>query len=150
DKCGLATLSYQQYTHRCHQHIASLGDSLFPEEPATKSLSDMITGHDGVFSIPPRLVSSYIEKFAPQVLRLDKKTECEGYPAMNFGEAKGLTFDRVLIFPHVGGTKWLSTGKLAHVKRSAAKMYVGTTRARYSVAFVFDGLPAVPHVQPYS
>ena len=58
DRRGLVTLSYQQHTHRCHQHIASLGDSLFPAEPPTKSLSDTATGHDGVFCIPPRLVSA--------------------------------------------------------------------------------------------
>ena len=63
---------------------------------------------------------------------------------MNFGEAKGLTFDRVLIYPHGGGKQWLSTGKLMHIEKSAAKMYVGATRARYSVAFVFEGLAAIP------
>jgi DNA helicase-2/ATP-dependent DNA helicase PcrA len=150
EKRGLATLSYQQHTYRCHQHIASLGDSLFPGEPTTKSLSDQVTGHDGVFIVPPRLVSAYIEKFAPQILRLDKKTICDNYPAMNFGESKGLTFDRVLIFPHGGGKKWLCTGKLVHVEKSAAKMYVGATRARYSVAFVLEGTAAIPHVQPFS
>jgi DNA helicase II / ATP-dependent DNA helicase PcrA len=149
DKRGLATLSYQLHTHRCHQQIASLGDSLFPGEPPTKSLSDLITGHDGVFIVPPKLVSAYIERFVPQILRLDKKTTCDNYPAMNFGESKGLTFDRVLIFPHGGGKKWLSTGKLVHVEKSAAKMYVGTTRARYSVAFVFEGPSAIPYAQPY-
>ena len=69
---------------------------------------------------------------------------------MNFGEAKGLTFDRVLIFPHGGGKKWLSTGKLTHIEKSAAKMYVGTTRARFSVAFVFEGLAAIPHAQLFT
>ena len=68
---------------------------------------------------------------------------------MTFGESKGLTLDRVLIFRHSGRKKWLSTGELAHVEKSAAKMYVGTTRARYSVAFVFDGLAAIPHAQMY-
>ena len=150
DKRGLAKLSYQQHTYRCHQHIAILGDSLFPDEPSTKSLADVTTGHDGVFIVPPRLVSVYVEKFAPQVLRLDKKTLCDEYPAMNFGESKGLTFDRVLIFPHNGGKKWLGTAKLAHVEKSAAKMYVGITRARHSVAFVFDGPAAIPHVQAYA
>lgn len=151
DKCGLATLSYQQHTYRCHQHIAALGDSLFPGEPATKSLVDARTGHDGVFIVSPSLVSSYVQTFDPQILRLDKRTLCDGYPAMNFGESKGLTFDRVLIFPHDAGRKWLNTGKLTHVEKSAAKfkIYVGVTRARYSVAFVFDGSVAIPHAQAY-
>jgi DNA helicase-2/ATP-dependent DNA helicase PcrA len=150
DRRGMVTLSYEQHTYRCHQHIASLGDSLFPGEPPTKSLSDIATGHDGVFCISSKLVSAYVKKFGPQILRLDKRTQCDDYPAMNFGESKGLTFDRVLIYPHDGGRKWLKTGELAPVEKSVAKMYVGVTRARYSVAFVFEGLAAIPHVQIYS
>lgn len=57
---------------------------------------------------------------------------------MNFGESKGLTFDRVLIFPHKLGKKWLSSGDFKHVAKSSSKMYVGVTRARYSVTFAFD------------
>jgi len=44
-----------------------------------------------------------------------------------------------VIFPHGLGQKWLSSGKLVHVEKSAAKMYVGVSRARHSVAFVHDG-----------
>jgi DNA helicase II / ATP-dependent DNA helicase PcrA len=150
DKKGLAVLSYEQHTHRCRQHIANLGDGFFPKEPVTKSLNTTITGHDGVFAISPAQVDAYMQKFGPQVLRFDKRTDCHGLPAMNFGEAKGLTFDRVLIFPHGLGEKWLSSGQLKHVEKSAARMYVGVTRARYSLAFVFDGTPSVTSVQVYS
>lgn len=149
-KAGLAVLSYEQQTHRCHQHIATLGDSFFPKEPATTSLNTCVTGHDGVFFISAAQIPAYVETFAPQVLRLNKKTACHDLPAMNFGEAKGLTFDRVLIFPHGKGQKWLSSGELKHVEKSVANMYVGVTRARYSLAFVFDKPPSIPGVQAYS
>ena len=68
---------------------------------------------------------------------------------MNFGESKGLTFERVLIFPHKAGQKWLSTGQLTHVEKSAEKMYVGVSRAQYSVAFVHDGETAVKGIDTY-
>lgn len=147
---GMAVLSYQQHTHRCHQHIANLGDSMFPNEPATQSLLERNTGHDGVFCVAPRLVSAYVAAYSPQILRLDKKTVCDGHTAMNFGDSKGMTFDRVLIFPHKAGVKWLQTGQLNHIEKVATKVYVGTTRARFSVAFVYEGLAAVPHAQIYS
>ena len=150
EKDGLAVLSYEQHTYRCHQHIADLGDSFFPKEPLTKSLNTTTTGHDGVFIVSSAQVATYVSMFAPQVLRLDKKTSCHDLPAMNFGESKGLTFDRVLIFPHGLGRKWLSTGVLAHIEKSVAKMYVGTTRARYSLAFVFDGVASIPGVKVHS
>ena len=149
EKTGLASLSYERHTHRCHQHIADLGDSFFPGEPTTKSLNTTATGHDGVFIVATANVTTYVATFAPQVLRLDRKTPCQDFPAINFGESKGLTFDRVLIFPHGLAKKWLSTGSIAHVEKSVTKMYVGATRARHSVAFVFDGTAAIAGAQVY-
>lgn len=149
DKAGLATLSYQRHTHRCHQHIADLGDRFFPDEPATKSLNDVVTGHDGVFIVATAKVDAYVATFAPQVLRFDRKTSCHELPAMNFGESKGLTFNRVMIFPHNLAKKWLSTGNISHVEKSVARMYVGATRARHSLAFVHDGAAAIPDAQVY-
>ena len=95
DKAKLCGLTYEVETHRCNQHIADIADGFFPAEPKTKSLNRTVTGHDGVFVIPCADVAVYIEKYQPQVLRLDVKTPCHGYPAMNFGESKGLTFERV-------------------------------------------------------
>lgn len=63
-------------------------------------------------------------------------------------ESKGMTFERVLIFPHKGAMQWLATGDFSKVSGSAATMYVGITRARNSVAFVFDGQPPVPGIVP--
>jgi DNA helicase-2/ATP-dependent DNA helicase PcrA len=149
NEAGLATLSYQQHTHRCHQHIADLGDRFFPDEPATTSLNGVVTGQDGVFIVATAKVNAYVAAFAPQVLRFDKKTVCRDLQAMNFGESKGLTFDRVMIFPHGLAQKWLSTGQISHVEKSVARMYVGATRARHSLAFVYDGVVAIPDVQVY-
>lgn len=146
---GLAVLSYEQHTYRCHQAIADLGDSLFPGEPGTKSLNTTVTGHDGVFIVPAAKVADYVREFAPQVLRFDRKTNCQNLTAMNFGESKGLTFDRVLIIPHGGGKRWLSSGDIRHIEKSLARMYVGVTRARYSLAFAFDGVARIPGATAY-
>jgi DNA helicase-2/ATP-dependent DNA helicase PcrA len=99
DKAKLCGLTYEVETYRCNQHIADIADGFFPQEPKTKSLNEKITGHDGVFVVSSADVAAYVERYHPQVLRLDVKTDCQGYPAMNFGESKGLTFERVLIFP---------------------------------------------------
>ena len=53
----------------------------------------------------------------------------------NFGKVKGLTVDNVLIFPTPKMTKFLENGH-ALEKEAAAKLYVGVTRAKFSVAFV--------------
>lgn len=82
------------------------------------------------------------------MLRLDRRTACSEQLAMNFGESKGMTFERVLIFPHKGAVEWLTSGNFSKVSGSAAKMCVGITRARTSVAFVFDGNPVFPGITP--
>lgn len=138
-KAGLVEIDYECHTHRCNQMIADLGDSFFPNEPKTISKNTVVKGHDGVFLVSRADVDAYMATFSPQVLRYWAKTNCAPYDPMNFGEAKGLTFDRVLIFPHTGAVSWLASGNISHVQKSAAKMYVAATRARYSVAFVFDG-----------
>ena len=138
-KAGLATIEYECHTHRCNQAIADLGDSLFPNEPKTVSLNVKLTGHDGVFLVADAHVGEYVKRFSPKVLRYSAKTNCAPYEAMNFGESKGLTFEHVLIYPHGPARLWLSSGKISHVEKSATKMYVAVTRARYSVAFVYDG-----------
>jgi DNA helicase II / ATP-dependent DNA helicase PcrA len=150
EKSGLVTISYAQETHRCHQAIADLADSFYPNEPKTISKNNVSTGHDGLYLLSTQSVPAYIEQYKPQILRLDRTTQCHGYAAMNFGESKGMTFDRVLIFPHGKGTKWLSTGSYDHVSGSVAKMYVGVTRARHSVAFVFDKPSKIPGLVRYS
>lgn len=145
----LLEIGYETNTHRSNQLIATFADTLFPDQPLTMSLNTLPTGHDGVFSIGTSQVGTYMGRFSPQVLRLDKKTDCLGLPAMNYGIAKGRTFDRVLIFPHKSGGKWLRSGDLAHIAKSATKMYVGFTRARHSLTFVYDGPIKVPNVEPY-
>jgi DNA helicase II / ATP-dependent DNA helicase PcrA len=137
-KAGLVSVDYECHTHRCNQAVADLGDGFFPSEPKTVSLNATVTGHDGVFLVASADVASYTKQYLPQVLRYSTKTKCDPYDAMNFGESKGLTFDRVLIFPHGKAVSWLKSGNLSHVEKSATKMYVAATRARYSVAFVYD------------
>ena len=138
-KAGLASIDYEQHTHRCNQDIADLGDSFFPNEPKTLSKNDKQTGHDGIFLVGKAHVDQYVDRFKPQLLRYSVKTKCGPHHAMNFGESKGLTFERTLIYPHGPAAKWLASGDIAHVEKSLTKMYVAATRARYSVAFVFDG-----------
>ncbi|MBY5708092.1 UvrD-helicase domain-containing protein [Rhizobium leguminosarum] len=146
EKKKLAHMEHHVETHRCNQLIADLADSFYPDHEKTQSRSKDLTDHDGVFAIRPDEVSEYYRKFNPQVLRLSVKTDCAGLPAMNFGESKGMTFDRVLIFPHKKALKWLETGSYDHVDGVRPELYVGVSRARHSVTFVYDGEIALESV----
>lgn len=120
---------------RCNQEICDFADALYPGLPATTSCNTDSTGHDGIFTVPRSQVLDYVRDHDPVVLRHDKNSDTLGLPAMNFGQSKGGTYDRVLIFPTEPMRKYLSSNDLSKVK-SKDKFYVAVTRARYSVAFV--------------
>jgi DNA helicase-2/ATP-dependent DNA helicase PcrA len=151
EKAGLCKLEYQYKSRRCTQAICDFADNLYPGLPKTESLNTEITGHDGVFAIPESQVPRYIEAFHPQPLRYDRKTK--GIPGLpiNFGNSKGMTFDRTLIYPHRNLRRYLLTGNLEDAGAAIAKIYVAATRARQSTAFVIpdgDKPASIPVFRP--
>ena len=123
--------------HRCNKPICDLSNILFPNFQATTSGNNIATEHSGVFFIKPQDVESYLQKFEPVQLRDSKNANVnENYRVMNFGEAKGLSFDRVLIYPTKPFIKWLKDNNSELAETSRSKLYVAITRARHSVAII--------------
>jgi len=146
EKNGLCSLDHMSATHRCSNAICEFSNALWPGMDAMTSLRNGTTDHDGVFLVAENVVAKYIQYYRPQVLRYDKNAKTYGYEAVNFGLAKGLQFDRVLIVPTAPIKKYLQTGMLYHVKKARERLHVAVTRARHSVAFVFDNQsPVVPN-----
>ncbi|HWY38631.1 MAG TPA: UvrD-helicase domain-containing protein [Bacteroidia bacterium] len=125
--------------YRCIKSICDLSNKLFPDFTATTTGNSDTTEHDGLFFIREKDVADYLLKFNPMQLR-DKKTQSvnENFAVMNFGESKGLSFERVLIYPTKPILEWLKSnaGELAPTSRS--KFYVAITRARSSVGIVYN------------
>ena len=146
EKNGLCSLEHMSATHRCSSAICEFSNALWPGMEAMTSLQNDTTDHDGVFLVAENVVAKYIQCYRPQVLRHDKKAKTYGSEAVNFGLAKGLQFDRVLIVPTEPIKKYLQTGTLNHVQKARERLHVAVTRARHSVAFVFDDpSPVVPN-----
>lgn len=141
-KGRLCRLDYQNISHRCVQPICDFADRLHPTLPKTNSLNTTISGHDGIFAVRERDVPGYMDIFNPQTLRYNRVDRgVPGFP-INYGAAKGLTFERTLIFPNKKIRKFLLTGKPDDAG-DIAKLYVAITRARQSTAFVIaDGAPS--------
>jgi DNA helicase II / ATP-dependent DNA helicase PcrA len=150
EKAKKCTIQYLQHSHRCNQAICDLADAFYPTLPKTTSRNLENSGHDGVFVISSAQINEYTNNFKPQVLRYNRTTKCEGQEAINFGDAKGLTFDRILIFPHGPLKRLLETGDFKSVEASPAKLYVAVTRARNSVAIVYDGKLRLPGVEKWA
>ena len=67
-----------------------------------------------------------------------RKNVNENYKTMNFGEAKGLSFERVLIYPTKPFIDWFINNESDLAETSRSKLYVAITRARYSVGIVIN------------
>lgn len=125
--------------YRCVPQICNLSNKLFPDLPCTASGNSKTTGHDGVFLLKPRDVENYLTKYNPIQLRDSRSTTVNAkLKVMNFGESKGLSFDRVLIYPTKPFCNWLKNHLSELAPTSLSKFYVAITRARYSVGIVYD------------
>lgn len=147
DKCKKDTYEIDtttlKDTHRNNKAICDFSSQLFPDyekcEPCScDNCRNYIQESEGIFIVRNDYIDNYCDRFKPTILRWSGAV----HPDWNFGKSKGLTFDRVLIYPTTSGKssmlRWLkdSSTKLSNEARS--KLYVAITRARYSVAFVHD------------
>jgi len=127
--------------YRCVKPICELSNKLFPTMKQTTSGNSNTTDHDGIFFVKKKDIEKYLHQYQPLQLRDSKKTsvnEKHKDNVKNFGESKGLTFERVLIYPTKPILDWLKDNNAKLAVTSRSKLYVAITRARYSVGIVVD------------
>ncbi|MTC57433.1 MULTISPECIES: UvrD-helicase domain-containing protein [Providencia] len=131
-------------SHRNNKKICDFSSKLYPDLPIPtecKCSKCRITPneHIGVFVIKPSQVDSYLKMFNPLQLRWSstKKVNLD-FQVKNFGESKGLTANRVLIYPTDNMIKWIKDNSININDETRAKLYVGLTRARFSSALVIE------------
>jgi DNA helicase-2/ATP-dependent DNA helicase PcrA len=125
--------------YRCCQPICDVSNALYPDMHAARSGNHEITGHDGVFAILPEKVDEYLSAYQPMQLRYSVSSAVnENHPVMNFGKSKGLTFERVLIYPTDPMLKWLKDSSHELKQAARSRFYVAITRARSSVAVILQ------------
>ncbi|MCK9574255.1 MAG: UvrD-helicase domain-containing protein [Candidatus Omnitrophica bacterium] len=125
--------------HRCVGPICDFSNRLFPDLPKTTSGNKDLPEHGGIFLVRKNDVSHYLERFHPAQLRYDSRTPVnEDYFVRTFGDSKGLSFDRVVIYLTVPLIKWLEDNEFGLAPTSRSKFYVAITRARYSIGIVYD------------
>lgn len=126
-------------TYRNNEPICSFANSIYPNFKPCEFVEQFSTGHDGVFFISTADVDEYLEKYKPIQLRESSRKSINlNYPVMTFGSSKGLTFDRVLIYPTKDMEQWFFDHNKELKNQMRSKFYVAVTRAKYSVAIVFD------------
>lgn len=130
-------------SYRNNPQICNYANMVYPQMPPCMSHGKDTTGHDGIFLVSSNEVKDYIELYHPVQLR-DKRTVkvSDDAPVINFGDAKGLTYSRVLIYPTNPMKNWIKSSASKLEPKSRARLYVAITRAEYSVAFVDDSIDA--------
>lgn len=135
EKQGLVEIEERNINYRSNQMICDFSDRLYPEYTASRSSEVSSNEHEGIIRIPQTEVERYILQWNPTILRYSRSTKTPDTLVFNYGETKGLTFDRVLIYPTKTILDYLNSGtELEPLTRS--KFYVAITRARHSVAIV--------------
>lgn len=138
EKSHSAQISYNTVSRRFNEVICRFANDVYPSSNEMSTSMTSITPHDGVFLILKSDIPDYYNHYSPQVLRYDKKTDTLGLSSMNFGECKGLTFDRILIFPNKPFLEYIQKGKAFG---SPEKYYIAVTRPRFSIAIAVDKFP---------
>lgn len=139
---GLCDIEERQQTWRCNQEIIDFADSVLPKNLnflPTESLNRKETNHDGIFLVSWENLPSYIQTFNPECYRnrIDSRILINT-EAINYGQCKGKTVPRVLIYPTGPIKKFLKDSSKSLKDQSAASFYVAITRAEYSVAIVVE------------
>ena len=131
-------------SHRCTQSICSYSSQLYPDlpptDPCTCCTEKNTTNHQGVFLIRKEDIGTYIQEHKPIQLRWNRH-QTNVHPeakVMNFGETKGETFDKVIIYPTQSMIAWIKNNSSNLSDEARAKFYVALTRARYSAMIVMD------------
>lgn len=122
---------------RNNKIICDFANKIFPEYPQCDSLQHKNTSHDGVYFIKEKDITQYLENYNPLQLRFSKSRLINpDYEVKNFGESKGSTYDRVLIYPTQKILDWILENKNIDSFEVRCKFYVAVTRAKYSVGIV--------------
>ncbi|MEM9776250.1 MAG: UvrD-helicase domain-containing protein [Chloroflexota bacterium] len=130
-------------SHRNNQMICDYSAKLYSDLPAPVACQcDCCTRDDehlGVFIIKPSYVEQYLKVYNPVQLRWSAASDTHpDYKVQNFGESKGATMERVLIYPTKDMKEWIKNNSSTLSNEARAKLYVGLTRARLSSTVVLD------------
>lgn len=137
ERKGIITLLFNNKTRRFGREICEFSNSICNDKN-NRIESDKIYKEEnqGVYLLDKKDFENYFKIYKPTILKFDAKTKID-YDSLNFGQCKGMTFDRVAIFPNKKSKEFLQNGTSLD---SPCKYYVSATRARYSIVFVVEKL----------
>ncbi|WP_246638658.1 UvrD-helicase domain-containing protein [Rhizobium binae] len=132
-------------SHRNSTAICELSSKLYPKLTAATACKcadcrQPVPDDAGLYIVRRNDLPRYLKTGRPVQLRWSSavKVASAALPSLTFGRSKGLGFDRVIIYPTKEMMDWLKGAQSALKAETRAKLYVGLTRARHTVAVVHD------------
>lgn len=142
---GLCSVTYSQITRRFNKEICDYINTIHNDKDNSvcqccdiKFLDENI----GVYVIDPKYLSDYCNYYNPTILRYDRKSTIpfmHNCQVLNYGNSKGLTFERVVIVPVGTILPFIKDGGVISSPQTKSKFYVACTRAQNSVVFAIEG-----------
>ncbi|MDD4950585.1 UvrD-helicase domain-containing protein [Sulfuricurvum sp.] len=125
-------------SYRNNELICQFSSKLFPDYPVPRSNQNDDVEHKGIYFIKESDVDIYLAQYQSLQLIWNRMTKVNvSYPVMNFGESKGLGFNRVLVYPTQKILDFILKDKNLDGS-TRAKFYVAITRARHSVGIIYN------------
>lgn len=130
-------------SHRNFKNQCDFSSLLYPQYPVPVPCKcpecRALSTNNGLFIVKRSDIEKYLLKTNAIQLRWDKRSKCsELTQCFNMGESKGMTFDHTLIYLTAPMIQWLKNRSYKLSFSAKAKFYVALTRAKYSVAIVWD------------
>lgn len=132
------SIAISNESRRMIPELASFANLIYPLNPII-GIQNSSVKNMGVYLIMKDDILTYKNFFNPVLLKYDIKIDTLGLPAINYGESKGMTFERTIIYPNKVFTdtlKHIDTNRL----KAPEKYYIAVTRAKFSIAIVVNKL----------
>ncbi|NTG32404.1 UvrD-helicase domain-containing protein [Agrobacterium rhizogenes] len=142
--CDIDTTSLAT-SHRNSAAICAVSSKLYPDMAASApcecaNCRQPVPKDAGLYIVRRKDLPRYLTGGQPVQLRWSRDVAVASsvLTTLTFGRAKGLGFDRVVIYPTKEMMKWFKDPKSGLSNEARAKLYVALTRARHVVAVVHD------------
>ena len=126
-------------SYRNSSDICKLSSKLFPLHLSCSSRLSHTDSHMGIFFIKKQDLQKYYDSYSPLLLRLKSNVPTHiDAPSITFGHSKGLEAKHILLYPTKDMLSWLCNQSVNLKGKTCAQLYVGLTRAFFSIGIVVE------------
>lgn len=124
-------------SHRNYKDICILANQLYPDMPSCAYEEQEETSDKGVFIVKENDIDAFLKEYNATQIRHNIRTKTSPKnEVINMGNSKGLTRERVLIYPTKDMENWIFDNSQLLKFETKSKFYVAITRAQKTVGIV--------------